>query len=169
MHAYMPPAMAATVARHEAAEAAEAERAEAARVDEAVLTATVREHLDHAHEAITGYTPAELREAQQARIDALAAIDWDASAPLGSPRYPEVLIGGASVAGMAGSGAVEAARAKYEAVGGTTALMARNAAEAAAWNSPEMRRIQRAAELAAPQVPARSRRPAGFRARDAAV
>ena len=112
------------------------------------MAARVAEHLAHQHEALTGYTAEELRQAQQARGDHLAAVGWDPAAPVGSPAHPEILIDGASVSTMSGALPVEAARTRYAEVTGADALLQRNAAEAAAWGSPQMRRVRRAAELA---------------------
>src|SRR5690349_8106230 len=102
--------MAAAVARQDAADQWEAQRAEAARADEVVMAARVAEHLAHQHEALTGYTAEELRQAQQARGDHLAAVGWDPAAPVGSPAHPEILIDGASVSTMSGAQPAEAAR-----------------------------------------------------------
>jgi len=148
MRAYMPPAMAAMVARHEAAEQLAAEVAEAAREDDRVMAARVAEHLDHQHEAATGYTSAELHAYAQARTDALGAIGWDPSAPLGSPQHPEPLIDGASLASMSGLGPVQAAATRYGAVTGLDAELARHEAGRAEWDSPRFRAIRRQSELA---------------------
>jgi hypothetical protein len=148
MRAYLPPAMAAMVARHEAAEQLAAELAEAAREDDRVMAARQREHLDHVHEAATGYTAAELHAYAQARTDALGAIGWDPSAPLGTPQHPEPLIDGASLASMSNMPAVQAAATRYEAVTGLEAELARHEAGRAEWDSPRFRRIRRQAELA---------------------
>jgi len=161
MRAYMPPAMAAMVARHEAAEQLAAEVEEARREDDAAMAARVREHLDHQHEAATGYTSAELHAYAQARTDALGAIGWDPSAPLGSPQHPEPLIDGASLASMSGLPAVQAAATRYEAVTGIDAELARAAAGRAEWDSPRFRRIREQSELAELQrTSARPARPA---------
>ena len=77
----LPPAMAAAVAADEASEANSAQLEQFRAADEAVMAARMADHAERASVAATGYTPAELRQAAQARVDALAVIGWDASAP----------------------------------------------------------------------------------------
>ena len=138
-----------------AGEVAEVARGDA-EAEEAAASAAVRRRMAevtaHAFERATGHSPAEWQQAAQAAQDARDAAGWDPRAPVGSPAHPEVLVDGWSVSGSRGPAALEQAqRARYE-QDGIAAQLARNQAEAEAWERDPV--IVRARALAAGSSPA---------------
>jgi hypothetical protein len=156
---YMPPMMAAAVAANEANEARQAELDDLAREEDAEARRMMADHAESVHVAATGYTSAELRQAEQARIDALSAREYDPGAPAGTRQHPEVLIDGASLVSaaerrpgtVARSAAVTSAADRDYVHGSPEWCLARNAELAADWDGPVIRRqrtLSRRAEIA---------------------
>jgi hypothetical protein len=93
----LPPMMASRIAATDAADARQAVVDEAEAADERWHRARMAEVAEHAHQAATGYTSAELRESQQRVIDAHDAAGFDPAAPVGSRQHPELLLDGGSL------------------------------------------------------------------------
>jgi hypothetical protein len=136
----LPVAMAAAVARQDAADRQALELAEAAREDEAPMRAIVARNIDAQHEAQTGYSVHEWQAARQAALSALADAGHDPSAVVGTAAHPEVLVEGASLHSL--RQAEDAAVARYD-VTGVDAQLQRCADERAAWSSPPIMRQRR--------------------------
>jgi hypothetical protein len=141
----LPPNMARLVAQNEAAEAREQELAAYAAADDAQMAARLAQHQEDIHIAQTGVDSATWREAQARRGDALAAIGWDPSAPVGSEHRPAILVGGEELTPARPLEMAEEAQARrYDDAAGIDALLARNEAERAAWrDDPVMIRMRR--------------------------
>jgi hypothetical protein len=106
------------------------------RRDQAEANALMARHASHIFEAETGYTAAEIREAQARQVDALAEVGFDAQAAVGSPQHPEVLIDGASIYPSRGPEVdARVSRARYGEVDGLDALLAEHEAGRQAWES----------------------------------
>jgi hypothetical protein len=132
------------VEANDAQERNEAELAEYARQDERDARRIMAVHQEHQFEALHGVSQEQWQAAQQARADGLARTGWDPSQPVGTEHHPETLIDGGSLTpNSAQAAAAQAVR--YGTVTGIDAQLSRNAAEAAAWNSPVIRRVRMAA------------------------
>jgi hypothetical protein len=159
----VPLAMRRLIAETEAREIAEAQAREAERADEAEARARMADHAIRSHIALTGHSPAEWRQAQQAKIDYLSSVGYDPAAPVGSSAHPAIISPDGEDLSSPRTDVAGAAR-RYES-SAIEAQLQRHRDGEAQWNSAPIRRqrmICLQAQIArhGPPPPGHGRRPA---------
>jgi hypothetical protein len=159
----LPPAMAAAMLAAEEAEERQRLLDEAAAEDDQKTREHMADLAERSTVAMTGRTPAELRMLAENLTDARDAAGWDPLAPVGTPAHPEILVDGASLDPTPHRptptlAEPAAARSSAEYLDTIEGQLARAQAEAAAWDSPAIRR-QRQLSASALEIRRRSSRP----------